>query len=543
MPPLLLYALVLISLLHPTRAAPTVILDRAKFVGKSGSANTASFLGIPFAQPPVGDLRFRLPRPIEPYATGLLKATAFGKACPQQDIDFPVFQGLPAEVVDIIVNDILSVITPDAEDCLTINVIKPQNATATSKLPVVVWIFGGGFEFGSAASNDGTKIVERSIAMDKPAIYVSFNHRVSAFGFLASKEIRAAGVGNLGLHDQREAFRWVQKYIAAFGGDPQKVTIWGGSSGAISVSLQMLTNNGDTEGLFRAAFMQSGSPIPTGPVENGQKYYDAIVAQTGCVSSKDTLQCLRGVPYPTLKKAMNASPGIFAFESLVLAWLPRADGVFLTDSPQRLVKTGQIARIPFITGDCDDEGTLFSVSAVNISTDDEYKNYIEQIWLPGASPKDLDPLYHFYPNVAAAGSPFDTGVFDALSKQFKRISAFQGDAVFQAPRRLFQKTLDGKQDQWAFLSQRMKAVPFLGSYHFSDLRNIFFDGELTDYLINFATDLHPNGPTVPLWPKWSTAAPNLMTFHDGRVRTSITQDTYRAAGMQLLTDLTFEFPI
>jgi len=369
------------------------------------------------------------------------------------------------------------------------------------------------------------------------------NYRLSAFGFLASKEVRAAGIGNLGLQDQRQAFRWIQKYITAFGGDPSKVTIWGESAGAISVSLHMIANNGDNEGLFRAAFMESGSPIPTGPVENGQEYYDAIVQEVGCSSAADTLECLRTVPFAALKAAQDASPSIFAFQSLVLAWLPREDGTFLTDNPQRLVQQGKVANVPFITGDCDDEGTLFSLSTLNITTDAEFNTWIKTFWLPDATAAQMNTFASLYTDDILDGSPFDTGILNVLTPQFKRIAAFQGDGVFQAPRRFFQQTLSGKQNQWAFLSKRLKDVPVLGSFHASDILNIYFDGEMTDYLVNFAGTLNPNGKTVPSWPAYTTATPNMMTFLDGLFPTTITQDTYRAAGMQFLTNLTLQFPL
>ncbi|KAJ7139061.1 alpha beta-hydrolase [Mycena epipterygia] len=523
-------------------AAPQVTLDSGTFTGTASSSNTQSFLGIPFAQPPVGDLRFRLPAPVPAY-NGSHTVTAFGPACPQQAVVLPILTGLPEEVIDYVANSAFGVLFPSAEDCLTLNVIKPTTATATSKLPVVVWIFGGGFELGSPAMYDGVPIVQRSIAMGEPVIYVSMNYRVSAFGFLASKEVRAAGVGNLGLQDQRQALRWIQKYITTFGGDPTKVTIWGESAGAISVSLQMLANNGDNEGLFRAGFMESGSPIPVGPLENGQKYYDAIVDQTGCSGSSDTLECLRTVPYATLKAAQDASPFIFAYQSLVLAWLPREDGVFLTDNPQRLVQQGKVANVPFVTGDCDDEGTLFSLSTLNITTDAEFLDYVGSVWLPEASTAQAKMLDTLYSADVTAGSPFDTSILNALTPQFKRIAAFQGDGVFQAPRRFFQQARSGKQKQWGFLSKRLKGIPFLGSFHFSDILNVYFDGELTDYLINFATNLDPNGKTVPSWPAYTTATPNMMTFLDGLFPTTITQDTYRAAGMQFLTNVTLQFPI
>ncbi|KAJ7628831.1 carotenoid ester lipase precursor [Roridomyces roridus] len=541
----------IVSLLFQARAAvgaalaaPTIKLDNGVFTGTVASSNTQSFLGIPFALPPIGNLRLNLPVPNAPY-NGSFTATAIGLACPQQAIDLPILTGLPSEVVDDVVNSIFGIVFPDSEDCLTINVIKPATATSTSKLPVLAWIFGGGFELGSTEMYDGTALVERSIALGEPIVYVSMNYRVSAFGFMPGKEVRAAGVGNLGLQDQREALRWVQKYITAFGGDPTKVTIWGESAGAISVSLQMLANGGDTEGLFRGGFMQSGSPVPVGPIENGQKYYDAMVEQTGCSGAADTLACLRTVPYAQFKAAQNASPGIFAYQSLVLAWLPREDGVFLTDNPQLLIQQGKVANVPIVTGDCDDEGTLFSLSTVNITTDAQFLTYIKQFWLPEATDAQGAQLNSVYPSDLPDGSPFNTGLLNGLTPQFKRIAAFQGDAVFQAPRRFFQNALSGKQNMWAFLNSRLKAVPLLGSFHGSDILQVYDEvgSELMDSVINFAVNLNPNGHTLPNWPQWTTKTPNMLQLLDGLIATTITQDTYRAAGMQFLANITLEFPI
>ncbi|KAF8264823.1 Alpha/Beta hydrolase protein, partial [Lactarius quietus] len=273
-------ATVLISRTTHGVSCPTVTLDRGTFIGTTANG-TNMFLGIPFAHPPsvldfgsalrslwltlqsdrVGDLRFRLPEPLGPYA-GKYNATAFGLSCPQQTSTAPPRTGLK------------------------LNVIVPANVTPGSKLPIVVAVSKTGrqlctvnfsfpftlsmsWELKDIRSYDGTVVVNRSITLQQPVIYVSMNYRVSemdpllAFGFLASKEVKDARVGNLGLWDQRLALHWVQKYIHAFGGDPSKVTIWGQSAGSISVSLQMVTNGGNPEGLFRAAFMQSGSPLPT----------------------------------------------------------------------------------------------------------------------------------------------------------------------------------------------------------------------------------------------------------------------------------------
>ncbi|KAI8986130.1 carotenoid ester lipase precursor [Trametes punicea] len=523
------------------RGAPTVQLDQGTFIG-STDGTTNRFLGIPFAKPPVRNLRFNLPVAVDPY-TGTNTVTAFGPSCPQQAINFDLPSGLASDTVDFIVNSIYQVIFPSDEDCLSINVIIPAATGPNANLPVVAWIFGGGFELGSPSQYDGSVIVGRSVEIGEPIIYVSMNYRVSAYGFLASQEVKGAGVGNLGLQDQRLALQWIQKYISAFGGDPTKVTIWGESAGAISVALQMLTNGGNPDGLFRGAFMQSGSPIPVGDITHGRGDYDTLVAETGCSGAAETLQCLREVPFDTLKKAVDASPGIFSPQSLRLTWLPRVDDKFLTDTPQNLVQKGSVANVPFVTGDCDDEGTLFTISLLNITTKSELRTYIMSNYMPNATDEDLDQLLTLYPADSTQGSPFDTGVLNALTPEYKRIAAMQGDLVFQAPRRFFLQNRSAKQPTWSFLSKRLKGLPALGSAHATDILNVYGGGELTDYLINFVNHLDPNGDTVPSWPGYSISSPQLLTFLDDAPLVTVTSDDYRVDPMNFMTKLSLEFPI
>ncbi|KAJ3486538.1 hypothetical protein NLI96_g4178 [Meripilus lineatus] len=553
------------ALAAPAATTPTIRLDSATFQGTS-DGTTNKFLGIPFAKPPTGDLRFRLPVSNDPY-TGTPVATSYGPACPQQEFKLPLPDGVVTDAIDFLVNKVYNVITPSSEDCLTLNVVTPTGVAAGSKLPVVVWIFGGGFEIGGTNIYDGGVIVKRSIQLGEPVVYVSMNYRVSAFGFLAGQQVKDAGVGNLGLQDQRQALRWIQKYIAAFGGDPTKVTIWGESAGAISVALHMLANGGNTEGLFRGGFMQSGSPIPVGDITHGQKYYDDIVTRTKCSGASDTLQCLRQVPYNTLKAAVDDSPGLFAPQSLSLAWLPRADGVFLRDAPQSLVSQGSVANIPFVTGDCDDEGTLFALSSLNVTTSAQVANYFSTYFVPTASSADIDNIMKLYPSDITKGSPFDTGIFNAITPQFKRIAAILGDLVFQAPRRFFLEQRSGKQNTWVFrkwfsfasaatktssemdfyhtiVSKKLKIVPILGSLHGSDILNVYGPGDMTDYLINFVNNLDPNGKTGISWPKYTTASPQILTFSDDLFNPlAISTDTYRKDAMSFVTTLSLANPI
>lgn len=531
------------STLSASAAGTTVTLDNGTFTGLA-TGPVIQFLGIPFAQPPTGSLRYRLPQEIQPY-TGNHLATAFGPACPQQNTNLPIPPGLPSQAINMIVNAGINAVFPDDEDCLTINVIKPAIASPSSKLPVVVWIYGGGWERGTASFPlyDGSLVVSRSIALGTPIIFVSMNYRLTGFGFLASKEVKAAGIGNLGLQDQRQALRWVKKYIGAFGGDPNKVTIWGESAGAISVSLHMLANNGNTEGLFRAAFMQSGSPLPVGDITNGQELYDTIVSETGCSNSQDTLDCLRNLPYTTLKAAIDKSPGIFDYQSLRLAWPPRADGTFITDNPQKLIQQGVVANIPFVTGDCDDEGTLFSFSTLNVTTESQFRDYVQGTFWQGVGSSDVDHLATLYTADATQGSPYDTGFTNVLTPQYKRLASFQGDAVFQAPRRFFLKNRSGKQNTWVYLSKRFKTDPILGSMHVSDLFNIYGGEELTNYLINFVVKLDPNGLGLFPWPKYTTSNPQMLTFWDGLIPATITQDTFRQEGIDFITQIGLAHPL
>ncbi|KAI0030033.1 carotenoid ester lipase precursor [Vararia minispora EC-137] len=520
---------------------PTVKLDDAVFTGKT-VGRVSHFLGIPFAQAPTGDLRFRLPAELPPYE-GNRMAQSFGYSCPQQRIALP--ERTPADAVNKLA-DLLG--NPQSEDCLTLNVVKPANAGSDSNLPVAVWIPGGAFEIGGSALAlyDGGGFIERSLALDQPVVVVSINYRLNGFGFLASKEVKDAGVGNLGLQDQRAALRWIQKYIASFGGDPSKVTIWGGSAGAMSVALHMLANDGDHEDLFRGAVMQSGSPIPVGPIENGQKYYDDLVANLGCGQSSDTLQCLRQVPYQQLKDAIDVSPSFTSYQGLNLAWLPRVDGALLKVPPQHQVLQGKVANVPFITGDCEDEGTLFSMQTSNLTTTAHLHNWLKSHFFPAASADELDTLLTYYPNNPVAGSPFGTGFRNMLGPQYKRAAALQGDGVFHAPRRFFLQQRAGTTPAWSFLSTRSKGTPFLGAVHGSDLPQAFGPFELRDYIIRFANHLDPNGGRgdVPLWPQYDLAAPKNLVFQDSAFWPVVVRpDDYRKGELESVTNMTLLYPL
>ncbi|KAF7791423.1 hypothetical protein EIP86_002439 [Pleurotus ostreatoroseus] len=175
------------------------------------------------------------------------------------------------------------------------------------------------------------------------------------------------------------------------------------------------------------------------------------------------------------------------------------------------------------------------------STDDDIKSYLSTNYFPSASSSDLDKLLMLYPQDVTQGSPFGTGDLNAITAQFKRMSAIQGDFFFQGPRRFLLDQRSGKQAAWSYLSKKFKAVaPVVGSIHGSDL--VGNSTVQIDAMINFVNNLDPNGPTVPQWPQYTTASPSLLTVYDDPTPINITLDNFRADGIALLQQLFFDNP-
>ena len=198
-----------------------------------------SFKGVPFAAPPVGELRWRAPQPVQPWSD-VRQANAYSADCMQ--VPFP--------------SDAAPLGTKPAEDCLYLNVWRPAGTKADAKLPVMFWIYGGGFVNGGSSPEvyAGSKFAEKGV------VFVSANYRLGRFGFFAfpelTKENADGMVGNYGFMDQIAALKWVQKNISAFGGDPANVTVFGESAGGFSVS--MLLTSPLSQGLFSKAIIESG---------------------------------------------------------------------------------------------------------------------------------------------------------------------------------------------------------------------------------------------------------------------------------------------
>ena len=307
-------------------AAPVfaqVKTDAGVVEGTTNPAGVRAFLGVPYAAPPVGALRWQAPQPVAPW-TGVKQAATFGARCMQGSI-----------FGDMVFRDQMS------EDCLYLNVWAPASA---AKLPVMVWIYGGGFQAGSASEppQDGSKLATKGV------VVVSMNYRLGVFGFLAhpdlTKEASSHASGNYGLLDQIAALQWVKKNIAAFGGDPDNVTIFGESAGSFSVSALMASPL--TKGLFQKAIGESGAYLagPSGPL--APKRLSAAEAQgqkLGQALGAESIAALRAKSADdVLKATLAGGPG---------SWFsPGIDGYVLPDDPYTIFTGGQQQHVPLLAG-------------------------------------------------------------------------------------------------------------------------------------------------------------------------------------------------
>ncbi|EMD33580.1 hypothetical protein CERSUDRAFT_98146 [Gelatoporia subvermispora B] len=538
----LLTLITIISLLicpASTSKGPSVVLDQGLFIGRT-SGNTETYFGIPYVKQPVGNLRFRQPEPPEPYE-GIYNATEFGPICPQVFESTPSIgpEGLDQQaLIDLLLSVFSNVQDNVAEDCLRVNLWVPQGSREGENLPVVVWIHPGAFVSGTSSSYDGGVIVERSIANGQPIIFVSLNYRLAAFGFLPGREAKKAGITNLGLRDQRQGLQWIQRYIQSFGGDPRRVTLWGLNSGSISAALQMLNNGGNAEGLFSGAVMQSGFPLPLNNYTQLQDTYDALVSNAGCMGSLDTLECLRRIPLDTLMVAMQTIPP----ETLDEGWEVTVDGDFILEQPTALLTQGNVAQVPYIIADTDDEGTETALYFPEIDTEEAVRDWIATQALPGASDAAISQILALYPDDPAEGSPFNTGNTNQIFPHFKQIAAIEGDLEFHGLRRFFLNHTSNLQPSWSWVSQLYKDLPGIGAGTSTDLVNLFGPGELTDYLINFVAHGDPNNGTGLFWPRWTATSPQVLVIANGSTPLTIANDTFREEGTNLLISLLLENP-
>ena len=320
----------------PAQASDPLVIktDLGKVQGKmSADGQARDFLGIPYAAPPVGPLRWKPPQPAAKWH-GVRPATSFGSRCFQQDVyDDMVFRD-PGQ----------------SEDCLTLNVWTPA-AKPKSKLPVMVWIYGGGFTGGGTSEprQDGEHLTRKGV------VVVSMNYRLGIFGFMATHELAAEdphhSAGNYGLMDELACIRWVRRNAAAFGGDPANVTIFGESAGSFAVSAQMASPL--AQGLFAHAIGESGGAFASRelsfpPLEEIAKKTEDYFHQVLSDGSLAALRAMSGDQILAL--GQKKTPGKPPFE-------PDTDGYFLPESVSAIFASGKQAHVPLIAGWNRDEDT------------------------------------------------------------------------------------------------------------------------------------------------------------------------------------------
>ncbi len=306
------------------------------------------FKGIPFAAPPVGGLRWKEPQPAADW-TGIRQADQFGSRCMQAHI-----------YTDMVFRD-----KGPSEDCLYLNVWTPASAV-TEKLPVMVWIYGGGFQAGASSEprQDGEHLAGKGV------VVVSFNYRLGIFGFFShpqlAKESGHDAAGNYGLLDQVAALHWVQKNIAAFGGDPDQVTVFGESAGSFSVSALMASPL--SHGLFEKAIGESGAYFGKTLAAKSLAQSEAADLQFAQSIGAPSLSALRSMPASQLLTASMKEKGI--------RFAPDIDGFFLPEDVYSIYAAGKQLHIPLLAGWNADEGSYHTIFGKEPAT---VQNYIARL--------------------------------------------------------------------------------------------------------------------------------------------------------------------
>ncbi|THG93277.1 hypothetical protein EW026_g7922 [Hermanssonia centrifuga] len=296
----------------------------------------------------------------------------------------------------------------------------------------MVWLYGGGFLQGETFGTNASALVAESVIRGTPVIYVNFNYRVGPFGFPQGAEAEAQGALNLGIKDQVVALQWIKSNIAAFGGDPEKITVFGQSAGSISIALLYL--NSGLENIVKSAIMESGfqSTVPMFNASMREPAWASFVNATPECSGtgeSDTFSCLRRANLSTLVDSFN-SVITSGLQSFPFAPVIDGPGGLIPALPSDLLAQGKFARVPFITGTVLDEGAT------------ELLEFFAILDRPDATQLDpsfiatADEIFILYPDDPALGSPFGTGndTF-GLDPEYKRICAITGDLAFQSLRR------------------------------------------------------------------------------------------------------------
>ncbi|KAJ7089381.1 Alpha/Beta hydrolase protein [Mycena epipterygia] len=477
----------------------TVTLDSSIFItALHTSTGIGYYRGVHFAGAPVGNLRWHAPVSPPSMHLGHVDASQYGRAC----ISTSANNSVPGST---------------SEDCLFGNVFILIATKPTSKLPVLVYFHGGGFETGSAITAPPDNLIQGSA---KPFIFVTFQYCLGQFGFLAGSKVTEDGLMNAGLWDQRAALEWVQRYISAFGGDPTQVTIWGQSAGAGSTLYHLVAENGQDRHIFHRA-MGDSPPLLAMPTHTNT-FVEDLLAQfaglAGCGGARDTMSCLRSAS--TEQLAFGGSAMLANLTSALFPFGPILDGKFITQRPVEALRQGKFIHVPVLFGSNTNEGTHWSAElhnpAANTSepdaTEDTVYNFLTGQW-PGLTRKMFDIAIGLHP-------ASDFANFSLQGQQF------YGEMRFICTALLIGGTFhDAGVPAFGYHWDN----PILGSDHASELQMFYNIGEVFDplnaqlaaamraYWMSFATDGVLQAAGAPVWETAKTNGSPRMLLHPGQV--------------------------
>lgn len=357
---------------------PLVHLNYSSYAGTALSNGITQWLGLQYAAPPVGKLRFAAPQDPLPSTEGIIIADTHGPTCLATGRE-GASSSPPSNTT--------------SEDCLYLDVYAPSNATSHSNLPVLFFIQGGGFNSNSNANWNGSGLL---LASELKIVLVIFNYRVGPYGFLACKEIVEGGSANNGLKDQRQALKWVQKHISQFGGNPNHVVLSGASAGAASINFLLTAYGGRDDKLFHGAAVESQSFAAVRTIDESQYQYDNLVIRTGCasVANSSTLDCLRSLDATILQESNFNTPFPRAQNAPLFMYGPVIDEDLVQQTTHAAYASGNFIKVPAIYGTTTNEGTIYAHK--NTSSYAESNTFLKDQF-PSITPAQLSRINSLYP--------------------------------------------------------------------------------------------------------------------------------------------------
>ncbi len=458
------------------------------------------WLGIPYAQPPVGELRWRAPQP-HPKWQGIRKADHFGARCMQKGV-----------------HGIMKLFSPDpsqkmSEDCLYLNIWRPKKE---GKFPVMVWVHGGGYQWGTGNSDFywGDRLAKKG-----DVVVVTFNYRLNIFGFFAHPALREEdphhSTGNYGALDQVMALRWVKNNIANFGGDPDNITIFGESAGGYSICTLLATPL--AKGLFHRAIMMSGGCEAVQELEKGFEVAKFTFEKFSC--PYNDINCLRKIPAEKILYQGSTSMA-------ELDYVPHIDGYLLADTPLNMIKSGNFNRVPTMAGYTKDEMArlLLLNPRFSLAPRSSYEKKLARLGFDDAEIAQLVKLYpleEYKKPVYALGRMFGTdltfacGTYDALLALSEYVPELY----------LYRFDYDGfmlsgiagvaHSMELPYVFGTLDRRPVNKLYNFANIKKARkVSDTIQRYWINFAKAGNPNREGLESWQKFDPKSPRIQILDE-----------------------------